>query len=263
MKIMKKKQHVQLILAIAFHAMNIAEGSNLANPSITLPEARIAVGASYHLGGYSLTNDEIPSLFNRFHGRIEYGIIRYITLGIDLGATQIEVDRYADTIPVFHGKYGFSGGAHLKLSSPLFAQQKLSLIAIAQATLFNSKNSHSAEYGGKDGAGIIGIQFHIPGFGFISAGPWVYLIQGENRDYSGRKRFYSNTDNIRGWFAIDFFPKTKEITETKPYATIEVSISPDVTGSRRIPFQALSVSFSIGSISKRLHGTELEEEWNP
>ncbi len=245
----------------------IIKAANLANPGVTLPEASASIGVSYHLGGYTLTNDTIPSLFNRIHGRLEYGPFKYITFGIDAGAIQIDVDRYVsaagDTTPVFHGKLGFSGGAHLKLSTPSFARQIISFIAIAHATLFKSTNKHSAFYGGKDGTGIIGIQFHIPGVGFISAGPWVYLIQGENGSFDGRKNFYSNTDNIRGWMAIDYFPKLKEVTTNKPYISFEFSISPKATYSERIPVQAFSVSVSIGVVTKRLYGTESDIEWSP
>lgn len=240
-----------------------ATPSNLANPAITLPDGRMAIGASYHIGGYSLTNDSIPALFNRIHGRVEFGPIKYITIGIDAGVTQIEVDRYTDTTAVFHGKYGFSGGAHLKLSTPTFARQYLSVIAIAQATMFNSTNKFSAAYGGKDGCGAIGIQAHIPGFGYISVGPMVYLIQGTNKSYDGKTGFYSNTDNIRGWCAIDYFPKMKDVSSNKPYISLEFSASPSATYSQRIPLQGFSVSISIGSITKRLYGTESDIDWSP
>ncbi|MBN1577678.1 MAG: hypothetical protein JW913_14055 [Chitinispirillaceae bacterium] len=252
----------RLIISVVLLITSV-RASNLANPAITLPQARIAIGASYHLGGYSLTNDTIPALFNRIHGRIEYGPFKYLTLGIDAGAVQIEVDRYHDTVPVFHGKFGFSGGAHLKLSTPSFARQLVSFIAIAQATLFKSQNKHSAYYGGKDGTGILGVQVHIPGFGYISAGPWVYLIEGENRSFDGKTGFYSNTDNVRGWLAIDYFPKIIDVTSNKPYLSLEFSISPKATYSQRIPVQAFSVSISLGSITRRLYGTESDVEWSP
>ena len=250
-------------LLYAIGLASAASAANLANPTITLPEARVAVGVSYHLGGYSLTNDSIPALFNRIHGRVEFGPVKYLTIGIDAGATQIEVDRYNDTAAVFHGKYGFSGGGHLKLSSPPFAHQYLSFIVIAQATIFNSINKFSAAYGGKDGTGAIGLQLHIPGFGYITAGPWVYLIQGTNKSYDGESAFYSNTDNVRGWCAIDYFPKMKDPSSNKPYVSLEFSMSPRVTYSERIPVQAFSVSISIGSITKRLYGTESDVEWSP
>lgn len=264
---MKTKHFKWQIPVIIVLSVSFIEAANLANPAITLPDARISIGASYHLGGYTLTNDTIPALFNRIHGRVEYGPLKYLTVGIDAGVTQIDVDRYIDisndTVPIFHGKFGFSGGAHLKLSTPSFARRMISFIAIAQATLFTSKNKHTASYGGTDGTGIIGIQIHIPGFGFISAGPWVYLIQGENRSFDGTTSFYSNTDNVRGWIAIDYFPKLKDLSTNKPYLSLEFSISPKATYSERIPVQAFSVSISIGAITKRLYGVESDIEWSP
>ena len=255
------------LFAVYLSALAASLGAaNIANPTIPLPEARVAIGASYHLGGYSLTNDTIPALFNRIHGRVEYGPFKYLTLGIDAGATQIDVDRYVhanDTFPIFHGKFGFSGGAHLKLSTPSFARHLISFLSIAEATYFSSRNKHSASYGGIDGTGIIGIQVHIPGFGYVSAGPWVYVIQGENRSFDGTTNFYSNTDNIRGWLAIDYFPKLKDESSNKPYLSLEFSISPRANYSERIPVQAFSVSVSIGSITKRLYGTESDIEWTP
>jgi hypothetical protein len=254
---------MQRIFWCIFTLVWAAAASNLANPAITLPEARMAVGVSYHIGGYSLTNDSIPALFNRIHGRVEFGPIKYLTLGIDAGVTQIEVDRYSDTAAVFHGKFGFSGGAHLKLASPPFAREYLTVIAIAQATMFNSVNKFSAAYGGKDGCGVVGIQVHLPGFGYLSIGPQVYLIQGTGKSYNGESGFYSNTDNIRGWCAIDYFPKMKDGSNGKPYVSLEFSASPSATYSKRIPVQGFSVSVSIGSITKRLYGTDSDIDWTP
>jgi hypothetical protein len=261
---MKTTLHFLTLLLVSIGA---PYASNLANPAVTLPEARISIGASYYLGGYSLTNLEVPSLFNRIHGRLDYGPFKYVTLGIDLGATQIEVDKFAideDTIPVFHGKYGFSGGAHLKVATPPFLKRRLALIAIGQATIFNSENQNiKTGYNGKDGTGIIGIQLHVPGFGYISAGPWVYLIQGESKSYDGTTSFFSNTDNIRGWLSIDYFPKITTLSTNKPYFSFEFSISPNASASKRLPFQEISASISIGSITKRLYGSESDIEWNP
>lgn len=262
-----KRNKIYKSLAIGLLSFSVVHAVNLANPSITLPEARIAVGASYHLGGYTLTNLELPSLFNRIHGRVEYSPLKYLTIGIDGGTIQLNVDRYVDqngdSIPVFEGNYGYSGGGHLKLSTPTFLKQRLAIIAIAQGTIFKSRNKFSAEYGGKDGTGVVGIQFHIPGFGYITAGPWVYLIQGENRSFDGRTSFYSNTNNIRGWLSIDYFPKMVELSDNKPYISFEVSISPKADYSERIPVQEFSISISIGSVTKRLYGMESDVDWSP
>lgn len=244
----------------------MASASNLANPAVTFPDARIAVGASYHLGGYTITNKEVAAMLNRFHARVEYAPSTFIGFGVDLGATQVEVDRYyssSDSIPVFHGKYGFSGGAHLKLSSPAFLNNLVSIIGIGQATYFTSKNQHNATYRGIDGAGVIGLQFHLPGFGYISTGPLVYLINGTNVSYTGKENFYSNSNNIRGWIAVDYFPKMKDVTSNKPYISLEVSVSPKANYSERIPVQEFSISLSIGAITGRLYGIESDVDWEP
>lgn len=260
--LMKKMINKVLFIAVVILTAKVG-ASNLANPAIAIPESRVAIGASYHLGGYSLTNEEIPSLFNRIHGRVEYGPFNYLTIGVDAGVTQIEVDRYYDTVAVYHGKFGFSGGGHLKLSTPFFFKRSLAVIAIAQATLFNTENEFGASYSGKDGTGVIGIQWHIPGFGYISAGPWVYVLQGDNKGIDGNGGYYSNTDNVRGWLAIDIFPKLKEISTNKPFISLEFSVSPKANYSDRIPVQAFSVSISIGAITKRLYGVESDVEWSP
>ena len=244
-------------------AVTSVQASNLANPAIVLPDARVAIGASYHLGGYSLTNQEVSALFNRINGRVEYGPFKYLTIGVDAGATQVEVDRYHDTLEIFHGKFGISGGGHLKASTPAFFNQSFSIIAMAQATYFKSENEFSAYYSGIDGTGAVGLQVHIPGFGYISAGPWVYVIQGTNKGFSGSTGYYSNTDNLRGWLAIDFFPKLKEVTSNKPYISLELSVSPKANVSDRIPVQAFSVSLSVGAVTKRLYGAESDIEWEP
>jgi hypothetical protein len=257
------KTNKKLLIYWFLTVVTSAKAGNLANPAITLPDARIAIGASYHLGGYSLTNQEIPALFNRINGRVEYGPFKYLTIGVDVGAAQVEVDRYHDTLEVFHGKFGISGGGHLKASTPSFFNQSLSIVALAQATYFKSENEFSAYYSGIDGTSAVGLQVHIPGFGYISAGPWIYIIQGTNKGFNGTTGFYSNTDNLRGWLAIDFFPKLKEVSSNKPYISLEISVSPKANVSERIPVQAFSVSLSVGAITKRLYGVESDIEWEP
>jgi len=261
---MKNEHTFKLLL---FLIATTVSAANLANPAVTLPEARIAIGASYHLGGYALSNMEIPSLFNRVQARLEYSPIKYLTIGFDGGAMKVDVDRYVaggDSVPVFHGNYGYSGGGHIKLSTPSFLRNRLSFIAIGQATMFNSENSDvRAGYKGKDGCGAIGLQVHIPGFGYVTAGPWAYVIKGENSSFDGTTNSYSNVDNVRGWLAIDYFPKVSELSKNKPYISFEFSISPSATYSERVPFQAISASISIGSITGRLYGTESEVEWSP
>lgn len=241
-------------------------GSNLGNPAVSIPESRIAIGASYHAGGYTITNLEIPSIFNRIHARLEYSLLSNVSIGIDLGATQIEVDSYTtglDSFAVFHGKFGFSGGAHLKASTPFFFNKKIAFVGIGNATTFSSKNKSNASYGGFDGAGTIGVQFHIPHFGYISTGPMIYLIKGKNESYNGIKDRYSNINNIRGWLAIDFFPDLKEMSSNKPFVTLEVTASPAADYSKKIPLQEFSVSICVGSVSKRLYGVQNGVDWKP
>lgn len=259
---MKEIKTISIIFCVAAAAM----ASNLANPAAAIPEARVAIGASYHLGGYTLTNKEIPSIFNRLHARVHYAPLNFLGIGVDLGAMQLDVDRYvikSDTVPLFHGKFGFSGGAHLKVSTPPFLKERLSIVGIGQATYFLSKNKYDASYSGFDGTGAIGLQFHIPGFGYITAGPLLYLIQGENKSYTGEESFFSNANNLRGWLSIDFFPKFKDETSNKSYLSLELSISPKANASSRVPVQEFSISISLGSITGRLYGVESGLDWEP
>ncbi len=237
-------------------------GANLANPAAPLPEARVSLGVSYDLGGYTITNRQIPMMVNRIHGRISYSPLKYVNLGLDLGAAQVNVERYTvggDTVPVFEGEYGFSGGAHLKLTSPMLLNS-FSFIALAQGALFYSENKTNAMYGGKDGAAVLGMQFKVPNFGFVSFGPQLYMINGENRSYTGAEGTYSNLNNIRGWLAVDFFPKVDPITNNKPYCSLEFTASPKINSSSRVPVQEFSISFSIGAVTPRLYGIETEAE---
>lgn len=252
------------VIIISLFALR-ATGSNLATPGASFPEARVAVGASYHLGGYTLTNSSIPSIWNRLHSRIEYAPLNLLNLGIELGATQIDVERYltnSDTMPYFHGKFAFSGGISLKVATPQFLQQ-FRVTGISKASLFSSKNSFGAKYYGIDGTAALGLQIRIPRFGYVTAGPLLYLIDGTSRSYTGKETFFSNQNNIRGWIAIDFFPTLKEITNNIPYLSLEFSASPKIDSSRRVPVQEFSISVSIGSVTKRLYGTENDIEWEP
>jgi hypothetical protein len=251
---------------LLFFAASVAYGSNLANPAVSVPVSRITIGASYLVSGYTITNLEIPSLFNRIHARVDYSLLSNVSIGIDAGVTQIDVDKYnigMDSFPVFHGKLGYSGGAHLKISTPFFLKRTIAFTGIGSATTFISQNKDKASYGGFDGAGAAGIQFHIPRFGYITAGPMIYLIKGKNESYNGVKGKYSNINNLRGWLAIDFFPDLKEMSSNKPFITLEITASPEANYSKRIPLQEFSVSLCIGSITKRLSGIENGVEWKP
>lgn len=255
-----------VFMITCFFLSDLVLASNLANPAVNIPEARIAIGASYHLGGYTLSNKAIASLWNRVHSRLEYAPLKYLSLGVELGATQIDVDQFingSDTVPVFQGKFGFSGGALLKLSTPAFLHDYLKITGITKASFFSSKNRHNALYKGIDGVGIVGIQFHIPRFGYITTGPLIHVIDGTNRSYTGEENYYSNLNNIRGWIAIDIFPRLKEITSNKPFVSIEFSMSPEIDCSRRIPIQEFSVSISVGSVTRRIYGIDNDIEWEP
>ncbi len=249
----------------AISALKVSSfSSNLANPAAAIPEARVSLGASYHLGGYTISNREIPLIMNRFHGRISYSPIKYVNFGLDLGAAQVNVERYTlgrDTIPVFEGGYGFSGGAHLKLTSPLILNQ-FSFIALAQGGIFSSENKPGAMYAGKDGAATLGLQVRIPDFGYISAGPQLYIINGENQSYNGNEGFYSNLNNVRGWIAVDYFPKTETLTNNRPYISVEFTASPKINSTSRVPVQEFSLSVSLGTVTPRLYGMPKDADEN-
>jgi hypothetical protein len=245
----------------------VAYASNLANPLTPIPEARIAVGASYHLGGYTITNREIPAMLNRFHARVSYAPLSLLNFGLDAGASQVEVAAdtgSADTLGVFHGNYGFSIGAHCKLATPLFLDDLLGLVAIGQATHFVSENDKGAIYEGFDGAAAAGVLLHIRGIGFAAAGAKLYMIDGQNKSYN-RDAYndYSNHNNVRGWLAFDYFPRTRMTSSNKPFISIEISLSPDAAFDQRAPVQEISFSAGIGSVTGRLYGERSELEWTP
>jgi len=232
-------------------------GANLANPAAQIGDARIAVGASYHLGGSTITNLEIPMMMNRITGRVSYSPVRYLNIGFDLGTVQVSVDQYpagSDTIPVFDGNFGWSGGGYIKLTTP-FLFNHVALIGLANGNFFRSQNDLKAYYGGKDGAGAVGIQVRIPKFGFISAGPHVYYIEGENRGYEGNTGNYSNINNLRGWIAVDYFPQANVFNSNQqPYLSFEFTASPKINTSSRVRVQEFSASITLGAITQRLYG---------
>jgi hypothetical protein len=248
--------------------VSITLASNLANPLVPIPAARIGVGVSYHLDGLTITNREIPAIMNRFDVRASYAPITFINFGIGAGASQMEVVRdtsASDTIGVFHGKYDFSWGAHLKLSTPRVWNDRIGLIGIVQGTAFSSENEDGARYKGYDIAGAFGVLVHIPKFGYIAVGPKVYLIaKGLNKSYNNSsEQVYANINNLRGWLAVDFFPPVKQLFAGKPYCTLEVAMSPAAGFKKRAPVQEISFSIGIGTITPRLYGEESNIEWEP
>ena len=253
-------------ITILSAALCITRAANLATPATLIPVARMALGGSYELGGNTITNDSVPSIMNRIHGIIKFAPFSFLNVGIDAGATQIDVA--ADTnangaYGLFHGNYGFSGGAHLLLGTPFFYNDLFRVILIGKATVFSSANPEGASYAGKDGTGALGVQFHIPRFGFVSAGPQLYVIQGEDKSYTDVKHKYSNINNVRGWLALDFFPRDKLGSKNKFFVSAELSAGPAVAFGKRAPVQEFSFAVTIGSITKRLYGEESDVEWSP
>ena len=118
---MPLKETLRLIGAIAL-ACGTAHAANLADPAVLIPPARLSIGASYDLGGNSITNGTVPSIMNRVQARLSYSPFSFLNFGIDGGTTQMDVagDTTAtDTFGVFHGGYGLSGEFdHLLVFAP-------------------------------------------------------------------------------------------------------------------------------------------------
>jgi len=245
-------------------------GSDLANPAGMLSPGRISLGASYHVGGYTITNQELGCIMNRLHARVDYGPLQYLNFGIDLGASQMDVESTTvysgdnDTVGThyisFQGKFGFSGGVHLKAATPRFFNDMMAVFGMASATMFTSSNDDGAYYSGIDGAGVVGLQFKVPKFGFVSAGAKLYYIHGSNKGYNSDKESdYSNTDNVQGWLALDFLPPVKATAKGMPYFSAEITLVPGVKmGDEAVPIQGISFSVGIGWISPRLYGEDFE-----
>jgi len=264
---MKKKLEKLIKLCVFLLTLFLfSSANNLSNPLVLMPQARIAVGASYMLGGYSLTNREVPSIFNRFYGSVSYAPVSFCNFGIDAGATQLEVagdTTSVDTFGIFHGEYGFSGGGHIKLGTPFLFNNLLAIIAIFHGTTFSSKNNNGTIYSGLDACGGIGVQFHISSFGYITAGSQIYLITGKNKNYLGQKGYYSNVNNMRVWIGFDYFPKANIETKNLLYVSFETAISPKVKFNARAPVEEISFSVSVGSVTPQLYGKKTEIDWNP
>jgi hypothetical protein len=255
-----------LILAGVLTACIGTYAANLSNPSVLMPPARLSVGASYDLGGYTITNRAVPGMMNRFQARLSYSPFSFVNFGIDGGASQMEVvgdTTAADTFGIFHGGYGFSGGGHLKLGTPFFFNNVMCGIGILQGGIFSSKNSAGTIYRGTDACGGLGLQFHVPSFGYITIGSQAYLILGKTTDFSGKQGYYSNVNNVRGWLAIDYFPPELPSSKNLFYLSFEMSVSPKARFNARAPVQEIGFSVSIGSITPRLYGQETSEEWKP
>lgn len=255
-----------MVAAVFTMACADLHAATLADPAVIAPPARMAIGVSYDLGGYSLTNLAVPSIMNRIQAQVSFSPFSFVSIGVDGGTTQMDVasdTTPTDTFGVFHGGYGFSGGAHLKLGTPFYFNNLVSLIGIVHGSYFSSKNEAGTVYGGTDAAGALGLQFHIQNFGFLSAGSEVYLISGKNTDYAGNKGYYSNVNNVRGWLAVDYFPQEKLNGKNLFYVSLELSVSPKVKFDGRAPIEEMGFSVSIGAITPKLYGEKSDVEWSP
>ncbi len=241
----------------------------LSNPATPIPQARGVVGASYGIAGVSIGKDSVPMLLNRIHLRFAVAPSSLLTLGVEAGATQVEVGGdtlgVGDTLAAFHGKYGLSGGVNATIATPFYFNDVMSIGAHASGNYFMSANKYNAQYGGIDIAAALGPQFHIKHFGYIGFGPRLYLISGQNYDTGGvAGKGYSNSNNLSGWLSIDFFPQSATAKPNgKPYISLEVSVTPSSRFSDKIPLREIAISVSIGTITKRLFGEETDVEWNP
>jgi hypothetical protein len=242
-------------------------GSNIANPGGMIPPGRLYVGASYHVGGFTITDSSLGCIMNRFHARVGYSPLQYLNFGIDLGVSQMDVDSVtifegADSshYVTFQGKYGFSGAVHLKAATPRLFNDMVALFGAAQATMFTSENDEGAYYSGIDGAGVLGLQVKVPRFGFVSIGAKMYYIEGSNKSYnSSEEKGYSNSDNLQAWLAVDFIPPFKGQLKGMPYFSAEMTLVPGVTMGGSVPIQGVSFSLAIGWVSPRLYGEDLED----
>lgn len=250
-------------LGIIILLLQGTQASNLANPVVNLPDSRVAIGISYHLGGYTITNSEIPSLLNRIHLRLSYAPLTYLNIGADIGVSKMDVESH-NAIKKFEGNFGLSVGGTVKTATPLI-KDIVGLIAIGQATLFTSKNDAEAYYKGPDYSAAGGLLFHIKGVGYIAAGPHLYIQMGKHKGYkdSDVVQKYSSVSNLRGWLAIDYFPKMKMIKKYIPYFSLEFSAGKKVKFGSTTPIKEFSFSISFGEVTRRLYGEKSEVEWEP
>jgi hypothetical protein len=261
------KKRILLIFSVVALSAAAAFAANLANPAAQAGDARMVFGASYYLGGADITRLNIPMMMNRISARVTYSPIRYVNFGLDGGTTHISVDKFPlpgaalnpdpdvpDSARVFKGNLGWSGGAHLKLTTP-YLFDYVGLVAIGHVNYFYGVNDLDARYAGTNFVAAAGLQVRIPRVGAVSLGPQFYLINGRNRSYDGVEAEYSNVNNVRAWVAFDYFPEMEQFTGNhKPYISVEFTASPKIGGSSRVPIREFSVSVSIGAITQRLYG---------
>ena len=149
-------------------------GINLANPAAAIPEQKVATGASYHLGGYTLTNKEILPFLTacmqectmprEFPHRCGSGAMR--SMWNDMYSREIR-------FPCSMENSG-SQEEPSQVSTPV-SQRTLIIVGIGQATYFYL-NKYDASYRALMGPGDR-TSVPYPRFGYITAGPLLYLIQ--------------------------------------------------------------------------------------
>ena len=254
----------RLISTILF-AVTFCSAASLVGPISPFPGGRMSMGLAYNLEGMSITNRNIPAVMNGFTGNLSYSPAQYVNIGIEAGATSLEVA--SDSIStdsgttMYKGKYKFSGGAALHLSSPL-AREVFGITGIAKADYFSSDDGAGASYKGFSGIGVLGLVFHIKGFGYIATGPRLYFIEGQDKGYNqSNYSDFHNTNNLQAWLAMEWFPKTSG--GSIPYFGVELTAGPKVNFGGRAPVNEFSVSATIGAVSKRLSGEASELEWHP
>jgi hypothetical protein len=262
---MEHKKKYVCILGIILCFFNVG-ALNLAAPAALIPVARMAVSASYDVGGYTISNDSVASVMNRFQGNVTFAPLSFLNIGLSGGVSRMFVagdTSHSDTIGSFKGDFGFSGGIHLTTGTRFFYNDLFRIIGVGKATFFSSSDKTGVSYGGSDGACAVGLQFHVPRFGYVTFGPEVYLISGKNKGYDGQEHRYSNINNVRGWLAIDFFPRDKSFSTNKYFLSLEVSLSPKADFNKEASLQEIRFSVGFGSITKRLYGEESDVEWAP
>ena len=243
-----------LLTAISSYALN------LATPLVPIPAGRLSASASYEFDGVTIANRAVPTVMNRIMASGTISPTQYFNAGLDLGVSQIDVaSDSASTL--FHGKFSFAGGVNIKLATPLI-KNIFGFIAIAKGGWYNSPEKDADRYyQGLDVAGAVGPIFHIPSFGYIALGPKMYYMHG---DAFGAGT-YHNINNLRGWIAVEYFPKMKESSKMLPFITLEGSISPEASvKSSRAPIMEFGASLTFGGVTSKLFGNNnKQKDWMP
>ena len=250
-----------IVFLILFFVAKSNFAINMATPLAPIPAGRLTASASYEFDGITITDREIPSIMNRIMATGTISPTQYFNAGLDVGLSQIEVASDSTNTTIFHGKFSFSGGANIKLSTP-FVKNIFGFIGIIKGGWYNSpENDGSRYYQGFDVAGVLGPIFHIPKFGYIALGPKMYYIHGDSKGAGT----YHNINNLRGWIAIEYFPKMKDKIKMLPFITIEGSISPEASvKSNRAPIVEFGAALTFGGVSSKILGkSDKQYNWTP